>query len=867
MEQHQIDMLMEEELKLEASYKQEGYQATLNNLYQSVEQHAVDTQNIVGKAFFNHKAFALKEAITEWLDKNMKPKCGVKPNYAFLLEDFKKEFKDKKTDEVDMNTIANICTISTMSAILNALTTSIDGTANFLVDTGDRAGKGIFYEYQAKAFENWLDNLPKEDKNKKALSGIDKRVGEHYRQRYLKQAMKKCNYTPPSWEHQAAAIRTLGTALVSLAETVTNYFTIVHPYKSLLSLEPTPQFTEAWQRNEDNILDKSRRYCPMIVPPAPWSTLDDGGYYGELSTLTSFLRLKYLDTSFGISYRKNLAQLDMPMVYKAVNSIQATPWVINKQVLSVVKDCRANGYIPCASESSHIIVLYEDNAPLPPRENATEEEIQAYKKKAALFFKNEKRRISLQNRANTTLNTAIKFSEYSEIYFPWNMDFRGRIYPIPPFSPQGDDLNKGLLLFKDTPPCQHEDDIKWLAITGANLAGVDKVSYDDRIKWVYEHEEVILSAAADPMGCQWWLQQDEPVQMLAFCFEWAKAKAWIAEHGSIIGWSTGLPYAQDGTCSGLQHFSAILRDPIGGKAVNLIPQDKPNDIYAQVAEKVNTFLKLDAQQGSTDHYDEEKMKLVYGHKTLAQIWLNFGVNRKVTKRPTMTLAYGAKKAGYTEQIMEDTIKKAMRENPDACVFTQENCYQAAHYMAEKIWDAVGQIVVKAVEGMDWLHKCAKLVTKNSNVVSWVTPLGLLLQQSYVKYEVEKVKLRCAGKRFNIYTPHQTGKIDKTKQANGIAPNFIHSMDACHLQMTVCRAKDAGIKHFTMIHDSYGCPMSQAGLMYDIVRQAFVDLYTENDVLELFKEWLQPLSNKPLPTPPTKDTLDLNVVKDSKYIFC
>ena len=207
------------------------------------------------------------------------------------------------------------------------------------------------------------------------------------------------------------------------------------------------------------------------------------------------------------------------------------------------------------------------------------------------------------------------------------MDFRGRIYPIPSFSPQSDDLNKGLLLFADTPPCQHEEDIKWLAITGANLAGVDKVSYDDRIAWVYQHEEDILASAADPMGHQWWLQQDEPVQMLAFCFEWAKAKQWITEHGSIVGWVTGLPYAQDGTCSGLQHFSAILRDPIGGKAVNLVPQDKPNDIYAQVAEKVNEFLKKDAVNGTLDEWDEKKLRMKFGTKTLAQIWLNFGVNR------------------------------------------------------------------------------------------------------------------------------------------------------------------------------------------------------------------------------------------------
>lgn len=854
--------LMQEELELEASSRHEGYEVLLRQMQQAEELGMVDTSTKVGQAFFKHKVLALRSAIYEWLEKNMKPKAGVKPNYIFLLEDMKEAFTDD-TGAVDLHTIANICAASTMSAILNAITVPL-GESSYLVNVGDKTGKGIYYEFICQSFQNWLKT---QDKNTKALVGLEKRVGEHYRRIYLKQAIQKCGYTAPSWDKQAAAIRTLGTALVSLAEDTTGYYTLEGNKTTPMSLIPTPQFVEAWQRNEDNMLDKARRYCPMIVPPAAWKSYDDGGYYGELTQFSSLLRLKYTDTIFGKQYLRRLNQLDMPDVYKAVNALQATAWVINKEVLEVMKLCREQGYIPCSSENSNVLSLYDTGAPLKPASTATEEEIKEYKKKAVIYYKTEKRRMSLQNRANGTINTADKYSKYQHIYFPWNMDFRGRMYPIPSFSPQGDDLTKGLLLFADTPPCQHEEDIKWLAITGANLAGVDKVSYDDRITWVYQHEEDILASAADPMGHQWWLQQDEPVQMLAFCFEWAKAKQWIAEHGSIVGWVTGLPYAQDGTCSGLQHFSAILRDPIGGKAVNLVPQDKPNDIYAQVAEKVNEFLKKDAMNGTLDEWNDEKMRLDYGTKTKAQIWLNYGVNRKVTKRPTMTLAYGAKKAGYTEQIMEDTIKKAMREHPDDCVFTQQNCYQCAQYMAGLIWDAVGQTVVKAVEGMDWLHKCAKLVTKNSNVVSWTTPLGLLLQQSYVKYEIEIVKLRCSGKRFRIYTPHQTGQIDKLKQTNGIAPNFIHSMDACHLQMTLCAAEDAGIKHFAMIHDSYGSPISQAQLMYDIVREQFVKMYTEHDVLSDFRECLQPLVEKPLPTPPEKDTLDLNIVKDSKYIFC
>lgn len=862
------DELMEQELKLESTYRQDGYEAALSALYTAKEKEMVDSALPIGQAFFKHKALELKQVILEWLTKNMKPKCGVKQNFIFLLEDLKREFKNADGD-TDMDTIANICTSLTLSCLINGLTTNSGKNMAYINDIGARIGVNLMYEYQTQCFDNWLKTLPENDKNRKALAGLDKRIGIHYRYVYMQQAVKKCGYTMPTWEKgDNEGLINLGVALLTLAEEVTGYCYRDYDMNHPSYLVATPQFIEAWQRNEDNMLALAHKSCPMVVPPKTWVSMDEGGYYGDLAPFCTLLRLKYGHNAFRKQYEARLAQLDTPDVYKAVNSIQATPWTINKEVLSIINICRERGYIPCGKEDSHVMsVSLDAGKPKDLPENPSDEDIEKYKKEKAQWWKGLKRRVSIINRANTMINIADKFSVYEKIYFPWNMDFRGRIYPIPSFSPQGDDLCKGLLLFADTPPCQNKDDIRWLAITGANLAGEDKISYDDRIRWVQDNEAIILNVAKDPMANLWWLHKDKkPVQLLAWCLEWAKAKAWLAEHGTIVGFVTGLPYAQDGTCSGLQHFSAILRDPIGGTAVNLVPQDKPNDIYRLVADKVNVVLKQDAVSGTPDEWDEEKAKTKYGTKTLAQIWLNHGVTRKVTKRPTMTLAYGAKKRGYTEQIIEDTIKPALNAKT-TCGFTETNKYQCAMYMAELIWNAVGATVVRAVEGMDWLHKVSKLVTKNANVVSWCTPLGLLLQQNYLKYESKIIKLRCAGKRFRVYIPHQTGQIDKTKQANGIAPNFIHSMDACHLQMTVCKAKDAGINHFTMVHDSYGCPMSQAGLMYDIVRKAFVDMYTEHDVLEEFRQYLQPLVNKELPKPPQKGDLDLNSVLDSKYIFC
>ena len=146
-------------------------------------------------------------------------------------------------------------------------------------------------------------------------------------------------------------------------------------------------------------------------------------------------------------------------------------------------------------------------------------------------------------------------------------------------------------------------------------------------------------------------------------------------------------------------------------------------------------------------------------------------------------------------------------------------------------------------------------------------MGLPVQQSYLKSECRVVRMRCAGRFLRLYDVKQTGDVDKSAQASGIAPNFIHSMDASHLQLTVCNAVDAGIHHFAMIHDSYGSPVSQAKIMYKVVRESFVQMYTEHDVLEQFRADMQMFTDKILPPPPSRGTLDIYDVLNSKYIFC
>lgn len=845
--EQQYGELFERQLEIEHSYKKLAEEMTAKT-YAKVENQTDDESNAsqtkAGQKFITTQWKPVRDAVETFVDGWLQPKKGAKPGYVALI----KEINDLcgKDDMVDMFTII---TFTRLFAGVLKQTFSRSSLAKAI-------GEELYNEVSLYAFMAQSEYAGAVEK------GIKKRVGAAYKRAYIRACMERGNFVYPAWDKEQRL--TLAASLIEIIVDASSYFEIMTISEAGACVYPTQFFLEQWKQKTNWLVERSYRFCPTVIPPRAWENIDEGGYYGELAHQSKLLRLRANRDVFAKEYNKKLRETDLSEVRKAVNAIQATPWRINTKVLDVLKHVVDHG-----GGIAGIPMVDKPPKPVLP-EKHTEDQLNQYKKRMVSYYQVDTSRRSIVGRILSHIRTAEKFAEYERIYFPCNMDFRGRVYPIPVFSFQGDDVNKSLIEFADAPACQDENCWDWLLIEGANLAGIDKVSYDDRKAWVQEHETKILAVADDPKGFLWWADQDSPCQFLAWCLEYKRAVEYKKDHnGSIIGFVTGMNVALDGTCSGLQHFSAILRDPVGGVAVNLVPGEKPSDIYGIVAEKVNKVLQEDVINGTADEQATNKAGkpfVKHGTKTLSSVWLAFGVTRKVTKRSVMTLAYGSKEYGFRDQILDDTIRPDIQVNGEQSVFS--GCdFQAAGYLAKLIWKAVGTTVIAAVEGMKWLQDCSRKVTSSNQVVSWTTPMGLPVQQAYMVEKKKEIRVRCAGKQIRLYERVNTGDIDTTHQASGVAPNFIHSMDASHLQLTVCNCVDKGIKHFAMIHDSYGAPLAQTQTMYDTVRESFIQMYTEHDVLADFKDDMESLTDKELPSVPNKGSLDINIVRDSKYIFC
>jgi DNA-directed RNA polymerase len=191
-------------------------------------------------------------------------------------------------------------------------------------------------------------------------------------------------------------------------------------------------------------------------------------------------------------------------------------------------------------------------------------------------------------------------------------------------------------------------------------------------------------------------------------------------------------------------------------------------------------------------------------------------------------------------------------------------------MSALIWDAIGEVVVAARAAMDWLQKCAKVVAAEQLPVYWTTPTGFRVMQVYKNHKARRVKTKLGESVVRLTLASEQDTIDRRRMTNAISPNFVHSMDATHLVMSVCYAEDNGINSFAMIHDSFGTHAADTDMLAACLREAFVNLYSELDVIEDFREQIirqvDEADEKQVPSIPAKGDLDIQEVRSSDFFF-
>lgn len=557
------------------------------------------------------------------------------------------------------------------------------------------------------------------------------------------------------------------------------------------------------------------RYLPMLLPPCKWDNRD---YYG------SYLLLKP-------PIMKHVSRAQVQAVQKAkmnevnvgLDYLGSIPWRINTSLYDIINQCIEKnlliGEIP-SYQNLNIPTLEEYMASLPSELKASSS--QDYLTNS---YRYHRRRILQKNSELHSLrcDLSLKLSVAKEflndiIYFPHNLDFRGRAYPIPPnLNHIGSDLSRSLLLFHTKKPLG-VNGLKWLKIHLCNLFGNNKISFDKREEYINKHIHDVYESAKTPFeGKMWWSTAEKPFQALATCMEIVKA----IESGDPVNFESNFPVHQDGSCNGLQHYAGLGKDKDGGIAVNLVDGDIPSDVYTRVLDIVHKVMDEDSK---IDANDADPLQRKKGE--IARAIQRF-VNRKTIKQTVMTSVYGvtfigARSQGKTrifsihycysyfscclvqarleEAWLKDKFGVEGTEGPKMISQQDEEfLYEAAGYLGRLTLKSLEQMFHSARGIMDWLAEVSKRISMEGQVMSWITPLGLPVMQPY--REESHYMVKTALQSILVTRDDETLPVSKRKQRTAFPPNFVHSLDATHMMMTCLKMKNAH-KTFAAVHDSY-----------------------------------------------------------------
>ena len=624
----------------------------------------------------------------------------------------------------------------------------------------------------------------------------------------------------------------------------------------------TREFAEKVLRTEEAISLREARHEPMLVPPVPWSfdNLQHGPYLHPLTNQYSLVK------RFNKNYQRELQNSDASQVLiDTVNSIQNVPYMVNDYILEAVQWC-----------DEHDSAI----GGLPPREQVeyprwdlvNKEDKSAVGEWKEAFIKAQRtnaQRVSQGFALACTLDSAKRYAG-RPLWFPVQLDNRGRAYPMATYglTYQGSSFQKALLQSYEAVKIETQEQLNALYIqcaTEGEFDGVDKASFADRVQWVKDNlDDVILAGTDFRANWGWWSEaaDGKPFMFLAAC----KAIAEFHEQG--WGYECRLFAYEDATCSGIQVYSALLRDERGGFNVNLVPGHDRQDIYGLAAQEAVRI--MEARTGLTREEEAYRKALI-----------EYGIPRGATKRQTMTKPYNSKQRSCFEYTLEWVVKQEKNGLTAPDLGTNEagspigTTFKMAQFLSSAIWEAIEKVAPKPCEAMEWIEAVTKLAVKANPEapLQWSLPDGMICVIDKQQQTGAEIKTRIHGNHVGQKYRQDNGKQDVRQHGNAAPPNFVHSLDALHLREAARMWEDKcaaqGRKAiFTFVHDSFGVPAADMPEFHKCIRAAFVKLYQQNDLLSDFVASMQELAGPDVvfPERPSLGTLDISGVMDSEFFF-
>ncbi len=553
---------------------------------------------------------------------------------------------------------------------------------------------------------------------------------------------------------------------------------------------------------------------PMIVKPKPHTYEQQGGYFlgDEMEDPMIIPKVAYKHATTVAPIYEN------PIVYQSVNGFSSVAYKINKEVLNYIIDAsfKHNFF----DDFNKVDVLSKSS------------KLSASDKK--LF----KSLISTKVLLTNILLIAKTFENVPQIYFPVNLDNRGRLYSRPLYlNYQGHDLAKCLLSFSNPGKIARTDyiAIEYYKVYGANSFGngIDKKSFNKRLEWFKDNEYNIVNFENGLLL----VKAEKKFLFLSFCMDYKRFKNFY-DGSSGVYFLTHLPIQLDATCNGYQHLALLSQEQKIYKQLNLeswSKDEESGDFYVYVVSNLSIIInnKVIWMGRDSTLIDSKDFNAYYNLSI-------FIILRKNVKSAIMTRPYNASfitRLNYIKQSLSTREVDGVTYyyNPENPLLQLKDydiqvlCIELHKFLTLRF--------TKIKELVAYLNSVAHICNKLGLPIIWNTPSGLYIKQSYLERKEKRIAPFTNRKTTISLTVTDRTKLDKRKQIRSLLPNFIHSLDGATMALlNVSFAKLVEVPNMYGVHDCFAVTADNIPCLIDSLRGVYIDLYTDKHYILEFDRW-------------------------------
>jgi DNA-directed RNA polymerase len=608
-------------------------------------------------------------------------------------------------------------------------------------------------------------------------------------------------------------------AATKMLEVVIRYDARARKYRSIECTTLYWDFLRRWKRN---LLLFRPMHMPMLIPPKPYTELADGGYY---TIVTPCSKLPW--ENYKIAHRET-----DECVLGSLNIQQSIPFQLDWDQINLMEE---------------IWTLNREVGGLPARDKLVmPNDLEEYKKgvsnterwKKVWRVKADERKDGIRAKFINALISAEKIREYQQIYFCWQQDHRGRMYPRgSQLNITGSDPFRSMIRFDVTAPMAgNTEEFAWAL---GDAAGIIP-DWQARVSYLEENRVMIQRVGLDPLTAPaTWEDKKKPWKFVQLCREWAR-------YAQDVNYRTGVVFQIDQSASGYGHVACLTRDARLAEWVN-ITGDSYSDLYTAIGkivrEEVNkAFIKL-------ANADDLRM---------LRWWLEEWPDRTMFKNAIMPVIYG--RSHLT--LMDAVIGYLRDRERDFRNVDGDNIVKLGGLLAGYINAGIKKAIPNVLSLSRWMALVGKAQIKAGMKPHWYTPNGLLVESYASETKHRTIDLLLSGRRARFLVRDNEGMPVKN-HTRQLAADYIHSMDAAFLQRFVYRWGRMGNPLVT-IHDCFGTTLDRVRAMRVQLNKEFNNFYGPDRLDELWK--MAQAECGELPPPPMIGTLDTTKIGENPFLF-